>query len=304
MLNEVRLKVFPVDVVVEYYKKESTKNAIGTSQASSGELDQLLKFLRIEVGCRETTSLINNWPKSSEGNVPVYNRSPKKQTSTPAVSSLQNRTNSSLLSSFLCSATLHKSEDCPSGMTLTKKSKQLASDGQCFRCTANDHLVHEYRRRVQCQACKQRHASSMCDGRNMGIPSSTNGQKLNVAMLVVSSMNDDVRALFLHGGSHREPANVRQRECCFQTEARSCRRYGTLPQCLLKSERTETTYSSGRLYDVVMEYDDAANSTLALLEHYIDVLQIGAPPPSSVPHLCSGRCVFRDSTQRTPTSST
>lgn len=36
-------------------------------------------------------------------------------------------------------------------------------------------------------------------------------------------------------------------------------------------------------YDVVMQYGAAANSTLALLEHHIQVLQTAATPQSSVP---------------------
>ncbi|KAH7986166.1 hypothetical protein HPB52_025158 [Rhipicephalus sanguineus] len=36
-------------------------------------------------------------------------------------------------------------------------------------------------------------------------------------------------------------------------------------------------------YEVVVQYDDAANSTLALLEHRIDVLKTSATPASSSP---------------------
>lgn len=122
MLNEVLFKGIPADIV--------------TSQASSDELDELLKFLRIKIECREKTFLFNNWSNTSESYVLVYNRSPKKQTPTPAAWALLNSTNSSRPSGFFCSATQHKTEDCRSDMALEEKRKPLASGGRCCRCMA------------------------------------------------------------------------------------------------------------------------------------------------------------------------
>lgn len=196
MLNEVLLKVIPADIVVEYFKKESMENTTETSQASSDqELEQLMKFLRIEVECREKSSLVNNLPTTSNNSVPVLNRSFKKQSATPTASVLQNKTLSSPSSCFFCAATDHKTEDCTSDMTLAEKRNKLVTDGRCFRCTSKGHLVRNCRRRVHCQACKRRHASSMCNASSSETPSVTNAQKKPNAMVQVSTQRASVPRL-------------------------------------------------------------------------------------------------------------
>ncbi|XP_037525634.1 uncharacterized protein LOC119402557 [Rhipicephalus sanguineus] len=63
MLSEVMLKAIPADIVVDYYKRESLESdtvstAANSPESSEQEMERLLKFLRIEVECRERSAQI------------------------------------------------------------------------------------------------------------------------------------------------------------------------------------------------------------------------------------------------------
>ncbi|KAH7941491.1 hypothetical protein HPB49_014410 [Dermacentor silvarum] len=67
----------------------------------------------------------------------------------------------------------HRTERCTSDVSLEDKRSMLRKDGRCFKCTTKGHLVRDCHRRIECTACKRRHASTMCNAEvNESSPSS------------------------------------------------------------------------------------------------------------------------------------
>jgi len=62
---------------------------------------------------------------------------------------------------LLCKRSNHKTEDCTATLSMAEKKKLLF--GRCFKCTWSGHQSKNCHRKVQCQKCRGRHATSMCD---------------------------------------------------------------------------------------------------------------------------------------------
>lgn len=63
---------------------------------------------------------------------------------------------------LFCSS-MHDATSCSSQlMTLEEKKARLSREGRCFCCLMQGHLARQCKRKIVCQHCARRHASSMC----------------------------------------------------------------------------------------------------------------------------------------------
>ncbi|XP_042146259.1 uncharacterized protein LOC121835819 [Ixodes scapularis] len=139
MLNEILMKVLPTDVVIEYHRRKSFSGAT-EPLTSEGDLEMTLKFLQIEVECRER--------KGTRSSAAVLHSRAKESADC-----------------LFCSSRKHSSEDCNTDATIDAKKKKLSDDMRCLKCTMKGHRARDCRRRIVCNTCKGRHATSMCDPR-------------------------------------------------------------------------------------------------------------------------------------------
>ncbi|XP_077534519.1 uncharacterized protein LOC144146439 [Haemaphysalis longicornis] len=191
MLNEVILKVIPSDIVADYLKRQSlaaSRSSTSSQVSSEQEIEHLLSFLRVEVEGRERSCQITKPPRSHDAE-----RGSKKQPFIPAAAVLHNKAKTSAC--FFCAATDHRTEECSGDIDLADKRTRLSSDGRCFRCTGKGHLVRSCRRKVQCQSCKRRHATTMCTYRSAKRPSSEWAGKTRQAAMHIATRKSAVPRL-------------------------------------------------------------------------------------------------------------
>lgn len=62
---------------------------------------------------------------------------------------------------IFCSST-HNAASCSSHSITLEKKVHLSEEARCFRCLTLGHLARQCKKKIACQHCSRRHASSMC----------------------------------------------------------------------------------------------------------------------------------------------
>ncbi|XP_040075801.1 uncharacterized protein LOC115318955 [Ixodes scapularis] len=162
MLNEILMKVLPTDVVIEYHRRKSFSGAT-EPLTSEGDLEMTLKFLQIEVECRERSGLTTG--RTSQDSRPDTRKYDSRREGTRSSAAVLHSRAKESADCLFCSSRKHSSEDCNTDATIDAKKKKLSDDMRCFKCTMKGHRARDCRRRIVCNTCKGRHATSMCDPR-------------------------------------------------------------------------------------------------------------------------------------------
>ncbi|XP_064479018.1 uncharacterized protein LOC135392227 [Ornithodoros turicata] len=180
LLYPVLLRSLPKDLVLQYSRKTAVNfTQDGTNSSSINEtgdnansrtsdsavtkyrkkVADLLQLLGIEVESRERLASVQ---KTDNGGHPK-GVTHKKQARQNAASAAALQHVAGRPSCLFCESRKHGTEDCDADLGLTKKKEILKLEGRCYRCTRPYHQSKACKRKIRCQRCSGRHASSVCD---------------------------------------------------------------------------------------------------------------------------------------------
>ena len=85
-----------------------------------------------------------------------------------------------------CKSTQHKSVDCETITSVTKRRKVLSSKNLCFNCAGTRHRASECRSKTTCQKCNERHHTSICNkGTGQMMVASVKGEVIYPVVVVL-----------------------------------------------------------------------------------------------------------------------
>ncbi|XP_075741884.1 uncharacterized protein LOC142793265 [Rhipicephalus microplus] len=127
---EVLMKAIPQDIMVQYHRRWQLAGSSANDPPSSEELQQLLKYLRIEVQCRKLTSYQRRVTCTSDQQT---SGSHENQT-TASAAVLYNSAVTKEEACLFCQKP-HSMLDCDASLPDSEKKRLLSTTGCCFRCT-------------------------------------------------------------------------------------------------------------------------------------------------------------------------
>ncbi|XP_064469797.1 uncharacterized protein LOC135384529 [Ornithodoros turicata] len=171
MMCEILLSSLPTDLALDYQRlkkrlllydargsSDSTETSSEPEGNTSGELKNILNFIRIEIESMEGVSMTD---KRQDCN---YGRSKDAHKARPPSSHvLYNATGKRTEACIFCKSGTHMTMKCNSAMPLEERRGKLAKEQRCFRCTKTGHRSRECRSGIVCANCNGRHATSLCD---------------------------------------------------------------------------------------------------------------------------------------------
>ncbi|KAJ8964448.1 hypothetical protein NQ317_005384 [Molorchus minor] len=116
-----------------------------------------------------------------------------KETSIPTASGLINQQKSPVCVKCVFCKGSHRSEDCKEAqkMTLTEKKKILSSRGCCHSCLKFGHIARRCRVNIQCNNCKNRHSTLMCNKEESSEGTGKSKQNENGSSLTVDNLSNN-----------------------------------------------------------------------------------------------------------------
>ncbi|KAJ8978051.1 hypothetical protein NQ317_015232 [Molorchus minor] len=151
-------------------------------------LKKLMAFLKKEVEDEEKISMaVSGFDLKSK------TTEKPKETSIPTASGLINQQKSPVCVKCVFCKGSHRSEDCKEAqkMTLIEKKKILSSRGCCHSCLKFGHIARRCRVNIQCNNCKNRHSTLMCNKEESSEGTGKSKQNENGSSLTVDNLSNN-----------------------------------------------------------------------------------------------------------------